>query len=423
VVAEVIRAPECAPAQIDEALTAAITWKRPVYLEVLENVWNQPCTEPAGALSPRPLPVDTGALEEAAAETVARVTTARKPVIWSGVEIARFGLQDELEQLIAASALPFATDLLGKATLSENHAGFVGVYDGAPAGKTLRDLVEQSDCVLALGTIVNDDALDLVDKDYARMILAVDNTLRIGYHLYAGIPLQAFLAGMRKQLQERSFASPASAADFAPVAYPETAGLPPNGQITFESFFERMKRFVDESMVLMADTCISLYCAADLRVAREKGWVSQSTWGSIGYTMGGALGVGCAEPDRRPVVWVGDGGFQMICQALSTMVREKQSPIVFVMNNGIYGIEQALVNLKFYTEGQPAARFNILPRWDYARLTEAFGGWGCTVETQEELEAALAWAKTNTNSPSLIEVRLPERDLPPQVKRLAEDPG
>ena len=47
--------------------------------------------------------------------------------------------------------------------------------------------------------------------------------------------------------------------------------------------------------------------------------IAQAAWNSIGYTTGACLGAGFADR-RRPVVFTGDGGFQMVCQAMSDVV-------------------------------------------------------------------------------------------------------
>ena len=43
------------------------------------------------------------------------------------------------------------------------------------------------------------------------------------------------------------------------------------------------------------------------------------------------------------VVFTGDGGFQMIASAFSTLVRHQRPDIVFVFDNRLYGIEQFLM--------------------------------------------------------------------------------
>ena len=63
------------------------------------------------------------------------------PVLWAGVEIRRFGLQDTLQQIVDASGLYFTTTSLGKTVLDESQPQFIGTYAGpaSPAAHSRRD--------------------------------------------------------------------------------------------------------------------------------------------------------------------------------------------------------------------------------------------------------------------------------------------
>ncbi len=434
---EVIRDGKSAPRRIDAAIEEAMRWSRPAYIEVLQNVWNQTCAAPTKPLRPRPLPISRVAVTRAANETLKRLKSAKTPVIWAGPEVQRFGLQQTLIELLEATGLSYATDLIGKGVLPETTPGFVGVYDGASATKALRIMLETSDCVLGFGNLVTDDFLDLIQKNYGNMVLGWNNSVRVGTRTHREVPLAAFMTELRDRLREDGYRAPARAAarlgamptfgERAAMKFPRLAarvragGDQPETQVTYELFFDRMKTWVDESMVLMADTSIVLYSAAELPVNARDGFIAQAAWNSIGYTPGGALGAGYGDPERRPVVFVGDGGFQMTVQALSDIVRAKHGTIIFIFNNALYGIEQAFVNVKFFTKDEPPEAFDILHAWDYARLVELFrGGWAATVTTMQQLEDALAKARANTGALSVIDLRIPEHDITPQMLALAQ---
>lgn len=424
---EVVRDPLRAPEQIDRALRECITWKRPVYVEVYQNVWALPCIPPRGLLEPGPLPTLQESLKAALDATLRHLDQAERPVIWAGVEVQRFGLQELLEELVAETGFPLATDLLGKSVLPESTPGFVGVYDGASADPKTRRLVESADWLLGLGNLVTDDFLDLVKQSYGRMTLAWNNSVRVGTDSWDCAPLRDFMEGLRDRLRARNYRAPSgaaralAAAGRPALARAAAAGEGAETQVTYDAFFARMRDWVDDSMVLMADTTIALYSAAELPVNRRNGFIAQAAWNSIGYTTGACLGAGFADPDRRPVVFTGDGGFQMVCQTLSDVVRAGHGTVVFIFDNELYGIEQAFVNVGYFTEGEEPEAFDLLHGWDYARLTDVFrGGWGATVHTLEELDDALRTAKENRDRLSIVALKVPQRDITPQMLALAE---
>jgi indolepyruvate decarboxylase len=93
------------------------------------------------------------------------------------------------------------------------------------------------------------------------------------------------------------------------------------------------------------------------------------------------------------------------------------------MSNKGYAIEQAFVNLDAFTPGGEFAPFDVLPSWDYLALAQAFGAKCMRVETEDALEAALSEIKGLTGTTVLVEVVILEKDLAPQLKRLAKPPA
>ena len=81
-----------------------------------------------------------------------------------------------------------------------------------------------------------------------------------------------------------------------------------------------------------------------MHIRAAKGFVAQAFWLAIGYSTAAAIGVKCAMPEKRVLVIVGDGAFQETCQAVSSHSELGHNTVVFVLLNGIYGVEQISVN-------------------------------------------------------------------------------
>ena len=65
--------------------------------------------------------------------------------------------------------------------------------------------------------------------------------------------------------------------------------------------------------------------------------------------------------------------------------------------------------------------FDILPKWDYLALAKAFGAEGIRVETVDALNAALPRIAKIKDKPVLVEVVIPQKDLPGQMYRLGSE--
>ena len=89
----------------------------------------------------------------------------------------------------------------------------------------------------------------------------------------------------------------------------------------------------------------------------------------------------------------------------------------------MYAIEQAFVDIKAFTPKGEFAPSDILPSWDYLALAQSFGAKGFRAQTVEELRAVLSQLNDIKDAPALVEIVIPQKDLAPQLKRLAETPG
>jgi indolepyruvate decarboxylase len=424
VASEIIHGPDTAPAQIDRAITAMLTHRRPVYIEVLNDVWAMPCDAPRGRLAPVVTPSDPEALAAALDATWERIRSAKLPVLWAGVEIHRYGLQDTLQQLVDASGLYFTTTSLAKTVLDESQKQFVGTYAGPASPALTRAVMDASDCVVALGTIITDDYLNIMASSFGLMVEVNDEEARVGYQYYRRVTLKDFLEGLLARFKDhkrrpRRYALPQVAAEPAPAAKPADA-------LSYNIFFRELSAFLKgegllEETALVLGESTSLYVFGNLFGLPRDSFVAQAAWGSLGHETGCALGVALGS-GKRPFVVAGDGGFRMICQEVSSLAYQKSNAVIFVMSNNAYAIEQAFVDISAFTPEGEFAPFDVLPEWDYRALAQAFGAQGYRVETVEELRAALAGLKGVEGVPSLVEVVIPQKDLAPQLKRLAQTP-
>ncbi len=132
---------------------------------------------------------------------------------------------------------------------------------------------------------------------------------------------------------------------------------------------------------------------------------------TMGFAVPAALGAQIARPDRRALVLVGDGAFQMTGTELVTHSRAGLAPIVVVFNNRGYSTE------RFILDGP----FNDISDWRFERLGELFGPLhGFDAPTEDTFETALTEAIARRDAPSIINVHLDPNDPSPAMRRLTE---
>ncbi|PCC73008.1 indolepyruvate decarboxylase [Nannocystis exedens] len=416
---------------IDELLVDAITHRRPVYIACYSEVWGQPCPRPpAKVLAPRVKHSPPAALEDAVAQAWSMLAAAKRPLVFAGVELLRFGLTDLLRQLIDASGFLYTTTSLGKTVLDEGGSKFIGTYSDAASIASVREIVMASDCVLTLGAIITDDYLAFIEDKYARMVLATTAGVRVGYFEYPDVTMKDFITALVERFRGAAGYPLATVAPPPPV-WPEPWASNDDPEfrdrpdlITYNRFFQHTTKFLKDSdllrdIVMVYGVSSSLYVATNMVGLAKGGFVASATWQCIGFETGAALGAQLGS-GKRAITVAGDGAFMMVCQALSTLARNRLNAVIFVMSNQVYAIEQVFVDMSAFEPGPQHKfdAFDVLPKWDYVALARAFGAEGVRVETIAELEAALRRLPGIHDRPVLVEVVIPQKDLPGQMKRL-----
>ena len=165
------------PVVVDAAISAAIVGKRPVYIEINLDIWDLACPMPSGALNLNRPPA--GNEQQLAATIIGLIRAAHAPLILVGTEIQRYGLADQVSDLIAKLGVRWATALQSKATLAEQGAGWSGVYDPPHSQTAVMNAVEQSDLLLTLGCVYPVGFAPLLQNSFGRMVQVYDGKVRI----------------------------------------------------------------------------------------------------------------------------------------------------------------------------------------------------------------------------------------------------
>jgi indolepyruvate decarboxylase len=392
--------------EIDRVLAACVRYKRPVFLELPRDKVLAECPYPHRPAQEQQQS-DPAALAAAVAEAREMLSAAKQPAIVAGIELHRFGLQDQVLRFAEQNRIPISATLLGKSVVSERHPLYLGVYEGAMGRQEVQSYIESSDCVALLGAFMSDINLGgfTAHLDPARCIYATSEKLRIGHHYFHDVLFGDFM----QALAAPGFAIRRKAPK---IEQPKVRAWKPvpEAVMTINRLFAKINTILDDNLVVVADTGDSLFAAADLAISQRTEFLSTAYYTSMGFAIPAAVGVQAANRNLRPLVLVGDGAFQMTCMELSTAVRRQFNPIVVVLNNKGYSTE------RFIQEGP----FNDIHNWQYHRLPELLGsGWGFEVHTEGDLEKAFRAALANVDCFSILNVHLDKLDVSPALKRLA----
>jgi len=401
---------ETAPAEIDRVLSECISHQQPVYISLPADVVLMKCNRPTPFNFPTRPQSNKDALAEAIKEAIKMLDKAQKPIVIGDVELIRFKLQKEFARFLDKTGFPYVTMMLGKTLLSEHHPQFIGLFEGDRSRDYVKNRVESADCILKLGTLMTDFNTGgfTTNLDDSKMISGNIGYVKIKHHYYENVHLHDFILGLTEKLSRRDTITMDIQCASNSCVHRHTETYMPDvaEPITVKRFFDRMSHFIENNSMVIAETGVSLFSAAEMLMPEGATFIGQTFYGSIGYTVGATLGACMAAQDRKALLFVGDGSFQVTCQDLSTMIRNNLKPIIFLINNDGYTIERVIVDHP-YNDIQP---------WHYHKLVEIFGGApGFDVRTEGELEDALDKA-AKADGLVFIEIHTGRLDCPESLR-------
>ena len=390
--------------EIDRVMACMVSEQRPGYLEVPRDMVTQVIAPPESSLHVHVPPVDEAALRHAVGDVMAHLRDASTAVIHAGAMVERRKLSKALYRLATTSGIPVASSSLARGVFPERHELGLGVYLGALSPEHVVRRVEDADVLLSLGVLQTDLTLGAFTAhiDHERYILATDTDVTVGYSTYRDVPLWAFIPALADALDGESIS-----VGHSPLPTHENF-VPSDDACTVSDVVHAIEIHLDERHSLLLDPGEALFSAVDMRVPTYAH--ASAYYATMGYAVPAALGVGKADPDRRPVVVVGDGAFVMTGLEAAACAYNGVPAIIVVLDNSGYGTQRPIMD----------GPFNDIPAIAVERLPEAFGtGCGFDVRTRAELDDALHEA-VDSDELCILRVHLPKDGRSAALERLGE---
>ncbi len=415
VVAEtfVVRHLEDAAEMIDRAVTVCLARRKPVYLEIACNLAGLPLPAPAPiTLPPARAAADPVAIDAAVTALAARINASVKPVLVAGVKLRTADAVAAFRRLADALGCAVAIMPDAKGLFPEDHPAFIGTYWASVSSPHCAEIVESSDCQLFASPMFNDYTTVgwTTLTPAAKLVVAGPDSVQMEGAEFAGLRLDSLLERLAEKVTKKDL-SLAYYRQF-PLEKTAKAAAVQDAVLTLEEFNRQVQLLIDSHTDLVVETGDSWFNGQKLRLPAGASYHFQMQYGSIGWATGATLGVSLgAGPARRTVALIGDGSFQLTAQEVSTMIRFRANPIIFLVNNRGYTIEVEIHD----------GPYNNIKNWDYAGLVDVFNagegnGLGLRARTAGELSAAIARAKSHAEL-VLIECSLARDDCSAELRQ------
>ncbi len=343
---------------------------------------------------------------------------AERPLVMAGNGVIQSGAAAELRALAERLGIPVVTTLHGLGAFPQDHPLSIGM-PGMHGWVHVNRAIQECDVLLNVGGRFDDRVTGKASTFAPRAeVIHIDiDPSEIGKNVRVAVPIvgdaRKVLGALVRELHEGDAAAVdhgewlehirALQAEHEPrQAYrrrPDTTPLAPH------DVYDSLDRSLQERGSYRVVTDVGqhqMWAAQLLDWRRPRTHITSGGCGTMGFAVPAALGVALACPDETVWVVVGDGGFQMTNQELTTLVQEGVRNVkVAIINNGYLGMVrqwQQLFDGRRYS-GTP------LTGPDFARLAEAYGILGLTVEHARDVDAAISTAWSH-DGPVVIDFRV-----------------
>ncbi|CCC09458.1 hypothetical protein SMACR_03488 [Sordaria macrospora] len=345
---------------------------------------------------------------------------AKNPVVLVDACAIRHRVTEEVNKFIEKTKIPVFVTPMGKGAFDETCEHYGGVYAGTGSLPEVAKRVEGSDLVLSIGAIKSD--FNTAGFSYhTSQLNTIDlhsDHCTVRYSEYPGVAMR----GVLRKVTERIDTSKLSITPSPQVENAVAENKDDSQTITQAWFWPRVGEFLQEGDVVVTETGTANFGIWESKFPKGVMGVTQVLWGSIGWsvgaTQGAALAVKDLEQDRRTILFVGDGSFQLTCQEVSTMMKHNLRVTIFLIYNEGFTIER-------YIHGMDAD-YNDIIRWNYTDIPAVFGakeghGQKFVIKTKDELEELLKDKDFNEyKGLQFVELWMPKDDAPRALKLTAE---
>jgi acetolactate synthase-1/2/3 large subunit len=332
------------------------------------------------------------------------LAAAERPVLYVGGGTLNADACEELRALAEAGRLPVVTTLMGKSAFPETHELHFG-WPGMHGPKWSNWAMNKCDLLVAVGARFDDRVTGKLSAfaPGATVIHLDIDSAEISKLRQADIPvvgpLEQVLSDLTDELRalhgtahisrtEPWLRQLAAWREEFPLRYARSEEtLKP--QLVLETL-QGLTAGRDDVVWTTGVGQHQMWAMQYLLCDRPRTFVTSGGLGTMGYGVPAAIGAKAARPDATVVCVDGDGCFQMTSQELATSVLEGLPIVVVIVNNGYLGMVRQWQDMFFDERFSQVQLTHHVP--DYAKLAEAYGGVGFTVEDPADLEGALAEA-------------------------------
>lgn len=350
----------------------------------------------AALKAPAASPADAGTVDA----LWVQLKQAKQPLLWLGG--GALGSADAVKRL-ADAGVTVISSTHARGVLPDAHRASLRAFHNSPS---VEALIAKCDFTLVAGSRLrsNETRSWTLELPHPRVQIDIDPAAASRNYLMDGTLIadcSALLTALAEKAQGREWGSAQWDAQVADAVASADRGLREQCG-AYAKLNDAIEKALPQDGLLVRDITVSGSLWGS-RLFRANGPLMNihSLAGAIGMGLPMAIGTAIANPQRKVVGLVGDGGLSLNLGELATLAQEKANVTLLIMNDGGYGVMRGIQD-KYFGGRQ---YFNELHTPDFTLLAQAIGLQAWSVERAEDFDAVMTEALAMPG-PSVVEVRM-----------------
>lgn len=310
-------------------------------------------------------------------ESYELIKVSKKPLVLVGQGVALANADKELKNFIEKADLPVASTLLGIDIIDSKHPLFIGMI-GMHGGYATNLLTNQCDLLIAIGMRFDDRVTGDVDRYACKAkIIHLDiDTCEIGKLINCHISvvgdckqslplLTEKLRKTTKKIWVDIFYNTKKCEEKIIIRDLYTE----NNVISMGEVIKYINLYKDKDAILITDVGQhQMISSRYFDFSYIKSQVTSGGLGTMGYSMPAAIGAEFGNKERQIICIVGDGGLQMTIQEFGTIMQNKLTIKIILLNNSFLGMVRQWQELFF----ERRYAFTKLTNPDFVQVVKSY---------------------------------------------------
>ena len=345
------------------------------------------------------------------------LTIAEKPVFFVGGGVISSNTAAYIKQLADITGIPVVDSLMGKGAISSNQEeslGMIGMHGTYVANMA----VMKCDLLIGLGVRFDDRVTGKTSEFASNAKIAhfdIDNAeinknIHIDYPIVGdlrwSLPLfTAKLSILGNELKQKYQSWHNYLLDLktnSSNTSPKTAPF-----VLPEYLISLVSELCDEDTIIVTDVGQhQMWTAQYYKFQKARTFLTSGGLGTMGFGLPAAIGAKLAHPNKKVILFTGDGSIMMNCQEFATVADYDLDIKIIVLNNHMLGMVAQWQRM-FYNRHY--SHSILRGKTDLVKLAQAMGVNGHRIQDSSTLSKELT-NYLNANTAVLLDVFIPDEE-------------